>query len=147
MTVPSCLSRKGFLRTSHFGLPHTKGFSAGAGPKRDVPIPIPILPPCTLHLAHSLLFTLLLTIVSNFRKLGFSVSESRRAHLDSKSTDTPHSCDEFPHHCCRRQNTSHSHQLTTPSANMNSFIDWSKTTKSKNYYGSGSFPTFMIIGR
>lgn len=30
---------------------------------------------------------------------------------------------------------------------MGSFIDWSKTTKSKDYRGSGSFATFMIIGR
>jgi len=29
---------------------------------------------------------------------------------------------------------------------MNSLIDWSKTTKSKDYRGSGSFATFMIIG-
>ncbi|KAM5356011.1 hypothetical protein ACJ41O_002657 [Fusarium nematophilum] len=28
---------------------------------------------------------------------------------------------------------------------MSSFIDWSKTTRSKNYHGSGSFATFMII--
>ncbi|KAM5360619.1 hypothetical protein ACJZ2D_013642 [Fusarium nematophilum] len=32
-----------------------------------------------------------------------------------------------------------------PSAIMSSFIDWSKTTRSKNYHGSGSFATFMII--
>ncbi|KAG8427077.1 Protein csh3 [Metarhizium acridum] len=30
---------------------------------------------------------------------------------------------------------------------MGSYIDWSKTTKSSNYRGSGSFSTFMIIGR
>ncbi|KID88140.1 Shr3 amino acid permease chaperone, partial [Metarhizium majus ARSEF 297] len=29
---------------------------------------------------------------------------------------------------------------------MGSYIDWSKTTKSSNYRGSGSFSTFMIIG-
>ncbi|GAO14405.1 uncharacterized protein UV8b_02611 [Ustilaginoidea virens] len=29
---------------------------------------------------------------------------------------------------------------------MGSYIDWSKTTKSANYHGSGSFSTFMIIG-
>ncbi|CAG9970813.1 unnamed protein product [Clonostachys byssicola] len=29
---------------------------------------------------------------------------------------------------------------------MSSWIDWSKTTKSKNYHGSGSFATAMIIG-
>ncbi|KAL2685277.1 hypothetical protein Neosp_006374 [[Neocosmospora] mangrovei] len=28
---------------------------------------------------------------------------------------------------------------------MSSFIDWSKTTRSKNYQGTGSFATFMII--
>ncbi|KAH7257119.1 Shr3 amino acid permease chaperone [Fusarium tricinctum] len=28
---------------------------------------------------------------------------------------------------------------------MNSFIDYSKNTRSKNYHGSGSFATFMII--
>ncbi|UPK98757.1 hypothetical protein LCI18_009692 [Fusarium solani-melongenae] len=28
---------------------------------------------------------------------------------------------------------------------MSSFIDWSKTTRSKSYHGSGSFATFMII--
>ena len=27
------------------------------------------------------------------------------------------------------------------------WIDWSKTTRSKDYRGSGSFSTFMIIGR
>ncbi|KAI6785671.1 to secretory component protein shr3 [Emericellopsis cladophorae] len=26
------------------------------------------------------------------------------------------------------------------------YIDWTKTTKSKNYHGAGSFATFMIIG-
>ncbi|KFH44998.1 Secretory component protein-like protein [Hapsidospora chrysogenum ATCC 11550] len=30
---------------------------------------------------------------------------------------------------------------------MSSMVDWSKTTKSANYYGSTSFATFMIIGR
>ncbi|KOS16619.1 Secretory component protein SHR3 [Escovopsis weberi] len=29
---------------------------------------------------------------------------------------------------------------------MSSIIDWTKTTKSKDYHGSGSFATFMIIG-
>ncbi|KAK5990854.1 Secretory component SHR3-like protein [Cladobotryum mycophilum] len=29
---------------------------------------------------------------------------------------------------------------------MSSFIDWSKTTKSRDYHGSSSFATFMIIG-
>ncbi|KAG5664213.1 hypothetical protein KAF25_006798 [Fusarium avenaceum] len=35
----------------------------------------------------------------------------------------------------------------TPPSNiiMNSFIDYSKNTRSKNYHGSGSFATFMII--
>lgn len=28
---------------------------------------------------------------------------------------------------------------------MSSFIDWSKSTKSKNYYGTSSFATYMII--
>lgn len=30
---------------------------------------------------------------------------------------------------------------------MGGYIDWTKTTKSSNYHGSGSFSTFMIIGR
>jgi hypothetical protein len=30
---------------------------------------------------------------------------------------------------------------------MAGFIDYNKTTKSKDYRGSGSFATFMIIGR
>lgn len=30
---------------------------------------------------------------------------------------------------------------------MGSYIDRSKTTRSKDYRGSGSFATFMIIGR
>ncbi|KAJ3532128.1 hypothetical protein NM208_g8578 [Fusarium decemcellulare] len=30
---------------------------------------------------------------------------------------------------------------------MSSFIDWSKTTRSKSYHGSSSFATFMIIAR
>lgn len=30
---------------------------------------------------------------------------------------------------------------------MSSYVDWSKTTKSKDYRGSNSFATFMIIGR
>ncbi|KAG5917397.1 hypothetical protein E4U13_006578 [Claviceps humidiphila] len=29
---------------------------------------------------------------------------------------------------------------------MGGYIDWTKTTKSSNYHGSGSFSTFMIIG-
>lgn len=32
-------------------------------------------------------------------------------------------------------------------AAMGSYIDRSKTTRSKDYRGSGSFATFMIIGR
>lgn len=27
------------------------------------------------------------------------------------------------------------------------WVDWSKTTRSKDYRGSSSFATFMIIGR
>lgn len=27
------------------------------------------------------------------------------------------------------------------------WVDWSKTTRSKDYRGSGSFATFLIIGR
>lgn len=30
---------------------------------------------------------------------------------------------------------------------MSSYIDWSKTTKSKDYRGASSFATFLIIGR
>ena len=30
---------------------------------------------------------------------------------------------------------------------MAQWVDWSKTTKSKDYRGSGSFATFLIIGR
>jgi len=30
---------------------------------------------------------------------------------------------------------------------MAKWVDWSKTTKSKDYRGSGSFATFLIIGR
>lgn len=42
-----------------------------------------------------------------------------------------------PHTCCLH-----------PQANaMSSYIDWSKTTKSKDYRGSSSFATFLIIGR
>lgn len=30
---------------------------------------------------------------------------------------------------------------------MNTYIDWSKSTKSKDYRGSGSFSTLLIVGR
>jgi hypothetical protein len=30
---------------------------------------------------------------------------------------------------------------------MDKWVDWTKTTRSKNYRGSNSFATFMIIGR
>jgi hypothetical protein len=32
-------------------------------------------------------------------------------------------------------------------ASMDKWVDWTKTTRSKNYRGSNSFATFMIIGR
>lgn len=47
----------------------------------------------------------------------------------------------------------HLAQIATPqsrlilSAKMSSYIDYSKTTKSSNYQGTGSFATFMIIAR
>lgn len=38
-------------------------------------------------------------------------------------------------------------EFSSPARAMSSFIDWSKTTKSKDYKGSSSFATFLIIGR
>ena len=39
------------------------------------------------------------------------------------------------------------HDTVPNFANMAGYIDYSKTTKSKDYRGSGSFASFMIIGR
>jgi hypothetical protein len=41
----------------------------------------------------------------------------------------------------------HSHTTRRCLRMADKWIDWSKTTQSKNYRGSGSFATFMIIGR
>jgi hypothetical protein len=56
------------------------------------------------------------------------------------SRDTSSATPHFATNLLRLQNPSNS-------IIMNSFIDYSKNTRSKNYHGSGSFATFMIIAR